>query len=164
MSNANAETEALARGPTDAAAAVICGGLIAGTIDIGSACVINMLSPRIILQAIASGLLGAASFQGGLPAELAGLGLQWGMSLLIAAIFVVGAMRIRWLRRHWIAAGAAYGVVIYAVMNYVVVPLSAAPFHPSTHLDKIVENLLAMLLFGLIVAGTTRVMVRDRGS
>ncbi len=136
--------------------AIAFAGLVAGTIDIGSACVINGLSPAVILHSIASGLLGAASFRDGLPAALAGLLLQWLMSLLIAAVFVAAAVRLAWLRRRWIAAGVAYGVVIYLVMTYVVVPLSAAPFHPHFIPMMVLENLLAMILFGVIVSGSAR--------
>jgi hypothetical protein len=50
-------------------------------------------------------------------------------------------------------------------MNYLVVPLSAAPFRPHFGLHelltaftpyKFIANLLAMLLFGLIVAFSAR--------
>jgi len=41
--------------------AILWGGFVAGTIDIGAAALINRLSPVIILHAIASGLLGKAS-------------------------------------------------------------------------------------------------------
>lgn len=139
--------------------AIVSGGLIAGTVDIGSACVINGLSAGVTLRAIASGLLGAASFRDGPPAALAGLALQWLMSLLIAAIFVTAATRLQWMRRRWIGAGVAYGVVVYLVMNFVVVPLSAAPFHPHFHPAKVIENLLAMILFGLIVAAAARALL-----
>lgn len=157
MANPNSiQSVAAGRGGASVLAAIAFGGLVAGTIDIGSACVINALSPAVILHAIASGLLGAASFRDGLPAALAGLGLQWLMSLLIAAIFVAAATRLAWMRRSWIAAGAAYGLVIYLVMNFGVVPLSAAPFHPHFRPAKVIENLLAMLLFGLIVSASAR--------
>ena len=39
---------------------VFAAGLVAGTIDIGAASLINRLSPVVILQAVASGLLGRA--------------------------------------------------------------------------------------------------------
>lgn len=136
--------------------AVVGGGLLAGTIDIGSACLINSLAPPVILHAIASGVLGAASFRDGMPAALAGLGLQWAMSLLIAGIYVAAASRWALLRRHSIGAGIAYGLVIYIVMNYVVVPLSAAPFAPPRQPIKMFENVLAMILFGLIVAAASQ--------
>ena len=48
--------------------AIVLGGLIAGTLDIGTAALINGRSPLVILLVIASGLLGKASFQGGMPA------------------------------------------------------------------------------------------------
>src|SRR5580693_459172 len=70
-------------------AAILLGGLIAGTLDIGAAALINGRNPLVILLVIASGLLGKASFQGGLPAAILGLVLQWLMSLLISAIFVL---------------------------------------------------------------------------
>jgi uncharacterized membrane protein YagU involved in acid resistance len=128
----------------------IYAGLIAGTIDIGAACTINMVGPGPILRFIASGLLGAP-----LPHETwvycLGLGLQWMMSIIIAAIFVVAATKIPALLRRWIAAGIAYGIVVYFVMTFVVVPLSRAKSGHVT-MSSFVENLLAMILFGLIVA------------
>jgi hypothetical protein len=44
---------------------IFLGGFIAGTIDIGAACLINSAKPSVILQAIASGLLGKSAFGGG---------------------------------------------------------------------------------------------------
>jgi uncharacterized membrane protein YagU involved in acid resistance len=138
--------------------AILFGGLVAGTIDIGSACLINGLSPVVILHAIASGALGKASYAGGLNTVGLGLLLQWGMSLIIAAIFVFAAQAIPLLARLWLAAGLAYGIGIFIVMSFVVVPLSNA--YPKPHgippLTNIVENLLAMLLFGVIVAWFAR--------
>jgi hypothetical protein len=131
--------------------AVLYGGFVAGTLDVLAAALINWLNPLIIMRAIASGLLGRAAFQGGLPVAALGLLLQWAMSLLIAAIFVFAAGRMSWLSRRWIAAGLLYGVVVFVVMEYVVVPLSAAAKPHFTALS-FVENLLAMLLFGLIVS------------
>ncbi len=132
--------------------AILYGGFVAGTIDIGAASLINGISPLVVLRAIASGLLGKAAFQGGMPVSLLGLGLQWAMSLLIAAIFVFAAQQLAWLNQRWVAAGVLYGVVVFVVMEYVVVPLSAS--WPKAHFTTpaLIENLLAMLLFGLIVA------------
>lgn len=139
-----------------AARAILAGGLIAGTIDIGAAALINMLDPRTILRFIAGGLLGKAALQGGAAVEWLGLFLQWGMSLLIAAIFVLAALRLRWLVARPVLAGLAYGVAVFVVMNYVVVFFSA--WHRVNHFTgaKFVENLLAMLLFGLIVSFSAR--------
>ena len=132
--------------------AIALGGLVAGTIDIGAAMLITGRDLIYILHAIASGLLGKASFDGGTAAAILGLGLQWAMSLIIAAIYGVAALKLPWLRRAWIAAGLAYGVVVFVVMNYVVVPLSAVGHAPHFTTASLLKNLAAMLLFGLIVA------------
>lgn|SRR5574337_1966 len=132
---------------------ILAGGLISGTVDIGAASLINWLNPAIILHAIASGVLGRASFAGGAASAVLGLVLQWLMSLLIVAIFVLLAFIFTIARRYWIVAGIAYGVLVFFVMNYVVVPLSAAPFRAQHFtVSKFIENLLAMVLFGLIIA------------
>jgi uncharacterized membrane protein YagU involved in acid resistance len=137
--------------------AIVLAGLVAGTIDIGAACLINGLAPKVILQAIASGVLGKASFAGGARSAVFGLFLQWGMSVAIAAIYAAAAHAIPVLARRWISGGLAYGVGIYVVMNFIVVPLSNAPFRAQPFDPaKGVKDLLAMLLFGLIVARMTR--------
>ena len=132
--------------------AILWGGVVAGTVDIGAASLINWLSPVFIMQVIASGVLGKPSYQGGPNSAVLGLVLQWAMSILIAAIYVLAAARIPRLGRHWALGGLLYGVVVYFVMTYVVVPLSAAGLSHAFHLRSFIENMLAMLLFGLIVA------------
>ena len=146
--------------PRTTGAAIAWGGLVAGTVDIAAASLINMIDPLVILRAIASGLLGRAAFAGGLPVSLLGLVLQWAMSLLIAAIFVLAAQRLAWMRQRWVAAGLAYGVVVFVVMEFVVVPLSAAK-NPHFTAVSLLENVLAMLLYGLIIAFFAR---RVRGA
>ncbi len=132
--------------------ATLLGGTIAGAIDIGAAALINTASIAVILRAIASGILGNAAFEQGVEAAALGLFLQWAMSIFIAGIFVVTASRVNALKRHWLAAGLAYGAVVFLVMNYVVVPLSAIGRIPHFTAARLMENLLAMLLFGAIIA------------
>lgn len=142
--------------------AILVGGLVAGTLDIGAASLTNMIDPRVILRFIAGGLLGKAALQGGPEVTWLGLLLQWGMSLLIAAIFVAAALRLRWLTGRPVLAGLAYGVVVFVVMNYVVVYFSA--WHRVNHFTptSFIENLLAMLVFGLIVSICARVFLGRR--
>lgn len=142
--------------------AILVGGLVAGTLDIGAAALINMIDPRVILRFIAGGVLGKAALQGGPAVAWLGLFLQWGMSLLIAAIFVFAALRLRWLTARPVLAGLAYGVVVFVVMNYVVVYFSA--WHRISHFTpaSFIENLLAMLVFGLIVSICARIFLRPK--
>src|SRR6185312_11098904 len=80
--------------------------------------------------------------------------LQWGMSILIAAVFSIAASKWPVLARRWVLWGTLYGVVVFIVMNYVAVPLSAASHKWSHPVSWFVENGLAMLVFGWIVAVT----------
>jgi hypothetical protein len=130
----------------------IYAGLLSGTVDIGAACVINAVAPDRVLRAIASGVLGRTAVHGGLWVIALGLFLQWAMSMVIAAVFLVGAARAPLLLRRWILAGLAFGIIVFVVMNYVVVPLSAAVFKVHFSPLSFAENLAAMLVFGLIVA------------
>ncbi|HUN72076.1 MAG TPA: hypothetical protein VMU52_07170 [Steroidobacteraceae bacterium] len=137
--------------------AILTGGLAAGTVDIGAAALINRASPVLIAHYIASGVLGVAALSAGEWAAWLGLVLQWAMSLIIAAIYWFVTARMPRLRARWWLGGLLAGMVIYPVMNFIVMPLSAAPvtlhqviahFRPA----KGAEDLLAMLVFGLIVA------------
>src|ERR1700722_3170808 len=140
--------------------AILVGGLVAAFIDIGAASLINSVNPMIILRAIAGGLLGPSSQQLGMPAAVLGFALQEAMGVIIAAIFVLASLRLTWMRRSWVAAGVAYGVVIFFVMNYVVVPLSAYHRFPSMRL-KLLADLIAMVLFGMIIsAAATKIVER----
>jgi uncharacterized membrane protein YagU involved in acid resistance len=137
---------------TDIVAAILFGGVIAATIDIGAASIISGRSPTFIMQAIAAGLLGKASFGGGVPTMILGAFLQEAMGILIAGIYVLPAKAMPALSRRWALGGLGYGVVIFFVMNYAVVPLSALKAVPQFTALKFAENMTAMLIFGLIVA------------
>lgn len=105
-------------------------GLLAGALDIIAAMSINTLrgsTPVRVLQSVASGLLGEPSFAGGWPTAILGLLLHFAMMLIIAAIFCAFASRMAWTARRPVLAGTIYGVAVYAVMNLIVVPLSAFP-------------------------------------
>ena len=132
----------------------------------GAAVLISGHGPEVILHNIAGGILGRPALEGGWPVAGLGLLLQWAMSILISAIYALAARRSTRLERRWIVGGLAYGLVIFGVMNYVVVPLSAWHVTPHFTLAHLIENIAAMLLFGLIVARVTQAglrPLRERG-
>jgi uncharacterized membrane protein YagU involved in acid resistance len=141
--------------------AILVGGLLAGTLDIEAAALINHVSPVLITHYIASGVLGKASLSAGAPAAYLGLILQWAMSVVIASIYWFVTARMPRLRERWWLGGLLAGAVIFLVMNFIVMPFSAAPvtFHEVIarfRVAKAARNLLAMLVFGLIVACCAR--------
>jgi hypothetical protein len=137
--------------------AILLGGSIAGIIDIGAACLINLLDPLVILHVIAAGLIGRdAARVGGLATAVLGFGLQIAMSLIIATIYNTGATILPVLRRAWLPAGLAFGVGVFFVMEYVVVPLSAIHRVPTFTVQSFALNMVAMLVFGTIIAWFAR--------
>jgi hypothetical protein len=105
-----------------------------------------------LLHAIAGGLLAEQSHEGGTQTAILGAFLQEFMGVLIAGIYVGATFILPTLRRRWIRFGLAYGVVIFFVMNYVVLPLSAWRTVPHFSVAGFAGNMVAMLLFGCIVA------------
>lgn len=132
--------------------AVLIGGMVAGILDIGAAAAINRTNPTAILRVIASGLLGPRALKGGTLTTALGFLLQLAMSIVIAAIYGLASLWLPILVGMWIVTGLTYGVGVFVVMTYVVVPLSAAPSRPPPGVSKITKDLMAMLGFGLIVA------------
>jgi len=109
---------------------VLAGGGVAGALDITFACTFwhlkGSVPPTRIFQSVAAGLLGRESFAGGAGTAALGLALHFFIALTMSAVYYVVARKWSALWRWPVPLGAAYGVVLYAAMTYVVVPLSAA--------------------------------------
>jgi uncharacterized membrane protein YagU involved in acid resistance len=109
---------------------ILYGTLIVGTLDLLDAFVFfglrSGVTPGRILTSIAAGLLGRGAARMGLHGEMIGLLLHYFIAFLIVAIFYAMSRAIPFLRRQTVVSGILYGVAAYFVMNYVVLPLSAA--------------------------------------
>jgi hypothetical protein len=140
--------------------ATLVGGLTAGALDLTYAIVFSGLHavPALrILQSVASGLLGASAYEGGLRTAALGTLLHFLIALAAAATYVVASGRVGWLRERPLIAGMAFGLAMYVVMTFAVLPLSAYP-HPLRFTPLLVTaNVLAhMFLFGVPVAFAAR--------
>ena len=112
-------------------AAIAVGGIAAGVLDIVYAIVsvgMRGRSPQWVLQSVASGLLGSGAYEGGWNSAALGLAAHFVIATGAAAVFVLAGRRLEFLHRHWFAAGLCFGIGVYLVMNFVVLPLSAVPF------------------------------------
>lgn len=102
------------------------------------------------LQFVASGIMGDAAFTGGLATALFGLVLDFIMITIMAGVFIFSVDRIPLLHRHVILVSLLYGFGIFIVMNFIVLPLSAAPALPTPPLWLLIELVLQhILLIGL---------------
>lgn len=114
--------------------AIVIGGGIAATLDIAYALTFwfcyRGVAPTQVLHTIAGGLLGLpAARAGGAATALLGLGLHYFIALCMAAAFFIVSRHFRFLTRQPVATGIGYGVLLYLIMNFVVLPLSALPPH-----------------------------------
>jgi hypothetical protein len=138
---------------------IAMGTLVAGTLDISVAIITWLLrgvSATRVLQGVAGGLLGRATFDGGAATAMLGLLLHFAIMSVIVTVFYVASRGVPLLTRQWFWCGLAYGIAVYLVMTFIVVPLSAFPGRmPSP--SAIVQGLIVhMLCVGLSIAFITR--------
>lgn len=142
--------------PTGWVTGVLVGGFAAGVLDIVYAFVDagrRGSSPLRVLQAVASGLLGKEAFEGGVPAGVLGLVCHFVIAFGAAAVYYLAARRLALLRERPLLAGAVFGVLVYLFMNFVVIPLSAAPFKLSYPPRVLLQGFVShALLVGIPIA------------
>ena len=135
---------------------ILYGGLLVGILDGLFALIFYGLilgvKPIRIFQSVASGLLGKASFEGGISTFLLGILLHFVVASCIAAVYYLASLKLPVLIHHAVTCGLIYGMVAYLGMNYIVIPLSAANtgrFSLGTFLPAFIGH---ALLVGLPIA------------
>lgn len=146
--------------------AALVGGTIAGVLDIVYAFVLHGAmserTPLWVLQSVASGWMGRGAFRGGEMAGAIGIASHMGISIAAAAVYGVAVRGSAWIRAHWICGGIAFGILVYLFMNFVVIPLSAAPFGPSWAMKSFIQGFVShAVLFGLPIAWVWRQALRN---
>jgi len=145
-------------------APVLAGGLVAGALDITYACIFWGLKRGVpaerIFQSVAAGLLGEASFRGGAGTAALGLFLHFLIATTMSLVYYLVARRWAALWERPLLCGAGYGLLLYAIMNYVVVPLSAAGPQSKDPLWIGLSVAVHALLIGVPIALFTRRALR----
>jgi hypothetical protein len=139
--------------------AIRWGGFLCGTLDILAAFIVYGFfgaRPVRLLQGIAAGVLGKASFNGGWLTALLGLFFEYVIAYGAAIVFVVAARRIHFLLQHAILSGIAYGIAVYFFMNQIVVPLSRAMKFPFSWQGMIIGLIIHIFCVGLPISLAAR--------
>lgn len=105
-----------------------------------------------VWQGVASSILGAKAFRLGWRSGMLGLLLHCAVAFTVATVFVLISPRIPMAPQHYILAGLGYGIVVFAVMNLIVVPLSAMPKRPTNASLLVAQVLMHLLLVGLPIS------------
>jgi uncharacterized membrane protein YagU involved in acid resistance len=145
--------------PPRAIPAIFWAGLICGIMDITVAFVnwgLRGVRPARLLQAIASGLLGPQSFRDGWSTVVLGGACHFFIAISAAAVFYVASRKLKFLTYHAVLSGIAYGISIYLVMYWIVMPLSRLARAPLSLSQTILAIITHMLCVGLPISLTIR--------
>jgi len=136
---------------------LVATALIVGALDITYAILFSYFrsgtAPARLLQSVAAGALGRASFDGGMRTAALGLAIHFFIAFVITFVFFAAARRLPALARRPVITGAAYGIGVYIVMNWVVIPLSKIGPRPFPATIVFVTGVLVhMFLIGVPIA------------
>ena len=148
-----ADCDARSNCPTWRSAPLVSAGLLAGSLDLIFAMTMWAffdVSPITVLHTIASGMFGTAAYSGGILTAGLGLLLHFGIVFIMVLAYFRGAPAR--LRTHPWLGGLAYGALLWAVMNLVVVPASAAPVGLPPLPIMLADIAAHMILVGLPIA------------
>ena len=134
---------------------ILVGGAVAGTFDLTCAFItLGLRNPLVI----AGGLLGSqAPAHGGAGTWILGVILHFTIAFGAATIYCLASRRLDFLKQHWLVCGLFYGIAIYLVMFFVVLPLCAYHYMgPYKYHDLVQGILVHMFLIGLPISFSLR--------
>lgn len=108
---------------------ILIGALAVALLDIVEPVIFYALrgvQPIRVFQGVAAGWLGRDSFAGGLPTALVGAATHLFIATIVVTVYWIASQKFPMLTRRPVASGIVYGLAVYVMMTFVVVPLSAA--------------------------------------
>ncbi|MEZ2348594.1 hypothetical protein [Terriglobus sp. RCC_193] len=127
--------------------------VLCGTLDIADAAIFTVAhghDPLVMLRSIAACLLGPNAMRGGYAMSLVGLGMHFLIAAFWASLHVLLPGRTVAAGRYPLVVGIVYGLFIYGVMNYAVLPHTALHIPLPRPGPGMVNGVLALvMLFGV---------------
>jgi hypothetical protein len=138
--------------------AIITAWLVVGILDISSAIVIwwtRGVSLTRGLQGISAGLLGGAAADGGIATAALGLAIHFFVAFVVVTVFYFASRKILFLTQHAVTSGIVYGIDVYLVMYWIVLPTTFATFH-----HRLFNDALAITIHITLIGLPTALIVR----
>jgi len=138
--------------------AIVTGGLVVGVLDISSVFVIwwqRGIALRRGLQGITAGLLGARSYEGGMTTACVGLAFHFFIAFVVVSIFYLASRKIAFLTKQPLVSGVFYGIGVYIVMYWSVLPAAFSTFRHRLS-NELIELAIHISLIGLPTAFIVR--------
>ena len=137
---------------------------VAGVLDLGFAlaAAIAGKKPMLgVLTGIANGPFRDPDLTRGLTGAFVGLAVHFALMLVIVVVFVAAARWIAFMTRHPWISGAVYGVIVYLVMYWIVLPQRWPAAFPHTDPGDIAKAVFVHVAFvGLPIALITARLLR----
>ena len=140
--------------------AIFVGGLLCGIGDIAFAIIYYGYMGKVkpgtmrVLQSVAAGLIGRdAAIAGGVRTAALGLLCHFIVAFCAAAAYFIVSRALKFMTSQAFICGLLYGVVVFVIMTWLVVPHTARDSPPpAITTDLIVPVVGHMLLVGLPIA------------
>lgn len=146
--------------------AIIKAWLVAGTLDILSAFTHYYIktgkNPFKVLNFVAGGVFGKAAFTGGTVMACAGLLFHYAIAFIWTIFFFIICPGVISIFKSPFVTGLIYGIFVWAVMNFVVVPMSALPKGPFNISNAIIAMLIIMFAVGTPISIIINKFYRDK--
>ena len=135
-------------------------GILIGFFD-AAAAVINAyisfgLMPHRVFQYIASGLLGKNAYQTQFLPVCIGIFIHFSIAITITFIFYQAYSRWGKVAVPKLLLGASYGVGVWLVMNYIVIPFSLIGTYPANTTQIVIGLLIHIFVIGIPIELLTR--------
>lgn len=135
---------------------ILWSSLVAGILDAIAGVIVYYiyfgLNPLQVLQFIAAGVYGPEAINGGIGMILAGTFFHFLIAYVVAVIYYIAYPKIAILRKSKVMMGLIYGLGIWLVMNFLILPYSNIPKGPFNMGLAIVGIVWHMVLVGLPIA------------
>lgn len=116
--------------------AIVTGTAVSGSLDLLSAfafSAVKGVGPLRVLQGVAAGPFGDPMLQrASMPIALAGLIVHYALMTVMVTVFTLAAVFLPALRRRPLLWGTLYGLGLYLVMYWIVLPLRWPDLFPRT--------------------------------
>jgi hypothetical protein len=150
-------TPSRSRGPLRT---IVTAWLLAGTLDITVASIYFPLAGKfrliLLYQGIASGVLGARAFAGGMQSAILGLLLHYLIALIWTVFFFFVYPKMKFLSVNRTATAVGYAVFVSCVMTFVVLPLSNVHHYPVKAEPFLISTVILMFTIGLPITTVVR--------
>jgi uncharacterized membrane protein YagU involved in acid resistance len=112
--------------------------------------------PENIFKYISSSVFGAKARTGRIEMILAGIAIHFLIALAWTVFFYLLFRSFNWIRDHAIISGIIYGIIVWALMNLLFVPLTRIGQKPFDLNNSIIQALILIFCVGLPISLLTK--------